>query len=139
MIDIDKFKHINDTYGHLAGDYVLKEFGSILKSNLNNNGIYCVRFGGDEFIILIDKDSLMNDAQILNIINKINLVLQNTLFSFDSNKINFGISFGYCLNKPGQYNSEELISCADKKLYIEKARKKALNDINASAQSQLKL
>ena len=106
MIDIDKFKHINDTYGHLAGDYVLKEFASILKSNLNNNGIHCVRFGGDEFIILADKNSLMNDEQIVSIINKINLVLKNTLFSFDSNKINFGISFGYCLNEPGKYNSD---------------------------------
>jgi diguanylate cyclase (GGDEF)-like protein len=52
MVDIDNFKKINDTYGHLYGDYVLKRVVSTIKSNLMQNGIVG-RYGGDEFIIIL--------------------------------------------------------------------------------------
>ena len=50
MIDIDDFKFINDTYGHIYGDYVLKRIVSTIKSNLRQNDIVG-RFGGDEFLL----------------------------------------------------------------------------------------
>lgn len=50
MIDIDKFKNVNDTYGHPAGDTVLATFGSFLKSEVRNND-FVARYGGEEFII----------------------------------------------------------------------------------------
>jgi two-component system cell cycle response regulator len=52
MIDIDYFKNVNDTYGHVFGDYVLETVSNILVSNINDNG-YVGRFGGEEFIIIL--------------------------------------------------------------------------------------
>jgi predicted signal transduction protein with EAL and GGDEF domain len=54
MVDIDDFKTINDTYGHLYGDYVLKRVASTIKSNLRQNDIVG-RYGGDEFIIILSE------------------------------------------------------------------------------------
>jgi two-component system cell cycle response regulator len=52
MIDIDYFKNVNDTYGHVFGDYVLETVSNILVTNINDNG-YVGRFGGEEFIIIL--------------------------------------------------------------------------------------
>lgn len=55
MIDIDNFKNVNDTYGHLTGDIVLKSVGLICKQCVGDNG-KVIRFGGEEFLIIIDKN-----------------------------------------------------------------------------------
>ena len=52
MIDLDNFKEVNDNYGHLYDDKVLKMFASLLKNNIRENDTAC-RFGGDEFVILM--------------------------------------------------------------------------------------
>lgn len=56
MLDVNNFKHINDTYGHLAGDAVLREVGKILQSATDGRGAV-VRYGGDEFVILLEGDT----------------------------------------------------------------------------------
>ena len=57
MLDIDRFKHINDCYGHLAGDAVLKRVAQICRENSRSNSDYFARFGGDEFVFVISTDS----------------------------------------------------------------------------------
>lgn len=54
MIDVDHFKEFNDTYGHQAGDAILKKFGRILKDNFGDAGD-CYRYGGDEFLVIVPK------------------------------------------------------------------------------------
>ena len=54
MCDVDNFKLVNDKYGHLKGDYVIKEISKILYSNFRKNDCVC-RFGGDEFLIVVDQ------------------------------------------------------------------------------------
>ncbi|MGB0948213.1 MAG: GGDEF domain-containing protein, partial [Pseudoalteromonas marina] len=67
MIDLDKFKPINDTYGHEAGDKVLIEIANRFKKRFNDNTDICIRLGGDEFIIAqqintYDKTATQNQA-----------------------------------------------------------------------------
>lgn len=57
MCDIDDFKHINDTYGHNFGDFILVKIADILKSNVRSTD-YAVRWGGEEFVIFIDNASV---------------------------------------------------------------------------------
>jgi|GEM_PF-4689587 len=67
FIDIDKFKEYNDTYGHAFGDKVLKQFADILFANVNpeNKDILC-RWGGDEFVILLNDISHSGSLEIAN-------------------------------------------------------------------------
>ncbi|MGC9316057.1 MAG: GGDEF domain-containing protein, partial [bacterium] len=53
ILDLDGFKQINDTYGHLAGDYILKVFAELFKESLGNDAIP-VRFAGDEFVAIFN-------------------------------------------------------------------------------------
>ena len=62
MLDIDRFKHINDCYGHLAGDAVLKWVAKICQENSRSNSDYFARFGGDEFVFVIPTDSDKRNA-----------------------------------------------------------------------------
>ena len=60
MLDLDNFKRLNDTYGHEAGDVVLREWGRVLRESLRMSDIAC-RFGGEEFVIVLP-DSTLSDA-----------------------------------------------------------------------------
>jgi diguanylate cyclase (GGDEF)-like protein len=53
LSDIDLFKKVNDTYGHLAGDFVLKEFARIVMGNIRKNNDWVARYGGEEFLIVL--------------------------------------------------------------------------------------
>ncbi len=67
ILDIDNFKHYNDTYGHQAGDRCLRKVAQLLH-NLMEQGIFCARYGGDEFIILYEN---MSDEEILKVTRKL--------------------------------------------------------------------
>ncbi len=116
LCDIDKFKTVNDTYGHLAGDYILKEFVDIIKDNIRNKNDWIGRYGGDEFIIFLDNSNLESSIKV---IEKIRLKIKNTPFHFENNEINITASFG--LAKPNKNDSyESIIEKCDKNLYISK-------------------
>jgi diguanylate cyclase (GGDEF)-like protein len=63
MLDLDHFKSINDNFGHKFGDYVLKDFSSLLQATIHENGL-AFRFGGEEFIVLIPEASVLGAAEI---------------------------------------------------------------------------
>jgi diguanylate cyclase (GGDEF)-like protein len=69
MIDIDNFKVINDTYGHIYGDYVLKRVASTLKSNLRKNDVLG-RYGGDEFFIILRDTSKEEGYELMEHIRR---------------------------------------------------------------------
>ena len=70
MIDIDRFKSINDTYGHLEGDKALRYMAKLISNVANKNGDFYARYGGDEFIIISKEE---NEENIINLIKSINL------------------------------------------------------------------
>ncbi len=127
IMDIDFFKNINDTYGHIVGDYVLIEFTKFISKYLKTNQILG-RYGGEEFIIISNGESkLDSNKQIYDILSKIN---QKT-FIIKSHKIKFtfsaGISDTLFFNKD-TITVEKLINNADERLY--KAKKTGRNKIS---------
>ncbi len=113
MLDIDKFKKINDTYGHLEGDKTLKHFANLLKETLKPYDASIIRYGGDEFLVII---KLLDQSLIDEIINNINLEVEK---SIDSLGFKYTTSIGY--NKIDNNKSyDENIAIADELLYKNK-------------------
>ena len=115
MIDFDNLKAINDTYGHLAGDNVLKKTASLILDSLRKNDLF-FRFGGDEFIVILeDCDAELANKIITRIINEINK--ENVTLTYD-----IGISYGY---SELFFNSDifDVIHQADQNMYLHKKEK----------------
>ena len=89
MIDLDKFKAVNDTYGHAAGDAVLQEFATILRECMRSSDI-AARFGGDEFVLLLP-NTLLEEAKAV----AERLQGQTTAFA-QRKKIDLSISIHTC-------------------------------------------
>lgn len=110
IIDIDNFKAINDTRGHLFGDLVLKELASLLKSSIREEDIAC-RYGGEEFLIIIPET---NSEGALILGNRIRQCLKETPF-FTENGISFS---GGTANYPeNARDTMALVRAADMALY----------------------
>jgi len=118
MIDLDNFKYINDSYGHLVGDFVLIKFVKIIKSLIRSSDkVY--RYGGDEFVIVFNRSTLENAIySIERIVNKIS----KTKLKYKDFIINISTSIGITQHKKGD-TIESLIKRADDALYEAKATK----------------
>ena len=90
MCDIDHFKRVNDTYGHLAGDFVLREVAKIIKNNIRQSDA-CGRFGGEEFLILLPNTKLIGAMKLAE---RIRNNIKNKDFIFEHKKIKVTISIG---------------------------------------------
>lgn len=118
MMDIDRFKSINDRYGHQTGDLVLKQTALILKENIREFDIPG-RFGGDEFILLLTSTNLQNAANVIRRIERKIGELRLNALSEGHEEIKVSLSSGvYQLLDEGSL--EKLIAEADKKLYEKK-------------------
>lgn len=109
FIDLDNFKIINDTYGHIEGDKCLQKIAAILQENVSDD-ILC-RFGGDEFLYLIKNTT---ESQVIKKLEDILSGLKN-LSSLEGKDLN--CSIGVYLTKGKDNNLEEIIDKADKILY----------------------
>jgi len=121
MIDVDNFKVINDTYGHLVGDYVLIKFVQIMRSLIRSSDkIY--RYGGDEFIIVFNRSNLLNARKsIERILNKI----EKTKLKYKDYVISLTVSSGITCHKKGD-DVDSIINRADEALYEAKVTKNTL-------------
>ena len=90
MFDIDFFKKVNDTYGHLAGDYILKELATLVKKSLRKADI-CGRFGGEEFLILLPHTKA---SGALKLATKLNKLVKEYHFEYENKTIPIKISLG---------------------------------------------
>ncbi|MCH3963785.1 MAG: sensor domain-containing diguanylate cyclase [Clostridium sp.] len=124
FIDIDKFKMINDTYGHKAGDKVLIKVANMLTESTRKNDVVA-RYGGDEFLILLPYLKDLNDYKTISsrIIDNKN---RNCIIDYNSNKISISMSIGVSFYPKDGQTIDELIIKADKAMYI--AKKHSGND-----------
>lgn len=112
MCDIDFFKRVNDTYGHNAGDAVLKHVAEILRSALReNDGAY--RWGGEEFILILD-DMTVADAK--NVAEQIRQTIMDSVCNFEDKKIRMTMSFGVA-EISAALSMEDNVKVADERLY----------------------
>ena len=118
MMDLDKFKAINDTYGHDDGDRVLRAVADVLKETLRSQDAIA-RIGGDEFAAILPGVKKSEAADIANRIIKAANQKSIRLDSGDS--IALRLSIGVCDNKSAN-SEEDLLKCADKAMYIAKGR-----------------
>ncbi|QHG90678.1 GGDEF domain-containing protein [Sulfurimonas sp. CVO] len=115
MIDLDKFKVINDTYGHDAGDYVLVQASEIFKTSIRASDIL-IRYGGEEFLLFIHTRS----GSALHICERIKENINSKKYFYNNHTINLSVSIGLHNHPALEKNLHEVIKKADNMLYLAK-------------------
>jgi diguanylate cyclase (GGDEF)-like protein len=117
MFDIDHFKRINDTHGHLAGDYVLRELGGLVTHNLRREDVFA-RYGGEEFAIILPE---IDKVGAVNVAEKLRQIIEHHGFSFANREIAVTVSLGVRAldagNEDTNLQANEFIADADACLY----------------------
>jgi diguanylate cyclase (GGDEF)-like protein len=117
IFDIDHFKSINDTYGHQAGDRVIKEIAGVINRNCRSIDIPC-RYGGEEFTVILP-ETVREDATVF--IERIRKLVESLRIEYEGSTISVTISCGFATLpdlSPGDYN--EMVEMADAALYYSK-------------------
>lgn len=116
MVDADGLKIVNDTYGHDAGNMLIKTVANSIKSCLRESD-RLARYGGDEFVILLpetDRDAALEAGE------RIRKAVENTAFNMDGNQIKTTVSVGIASYPAHAVNLDELMNKADRALYQSK-------------------
>ncbi len=119
MLDIDHFKLYNDTYGHVAGDLVLRQVAQMLLHSVRSND-YVIRYGGEEFLVLINK---VSEEAALSVCQRIHQQLEDLSLPHAASKVadHVTISVGLCYQRDeGAATLSKLIQLADQCLYQSK-------------------
>jgi len=118
MCDIDHFKKVNDTYGHQAGDLVLKEFSKRIKDSIRDKVDMLARYGGEEFLVTLPETDL---GGALHLAERLRRVISKKKYNIGTKKINITASFGVAgfdsYSATGEISFDILIRHADKYLY----------------------
>jgi len=119
FIDIDDFKPINDTFGHLAGDKVLQDIATFFAHNIRKNDIIA-RYGGDEFLLMLPNTNTEEATQLLMRISQELQALPGTEFDNNLLKVSTSIGMATHMEKVNYGSPKDLINSADKALYSSK-------------------
>ena len=123
MLDIDNFKEFNDTYGHQAGDFVLKKTAEILNSELRGDDIIA-RYGGEEFVAILPR---RNADDSYDIAERIRKIFEGTEFKFEKTPLKITVSMGVFAFDPIRQKDMDkkiLIKYTDEALYAAKGKGK---------------
>lgn len=121
LIDIDHFKHFNDTYGHQVGDFVLTEFARTIQDSIRKYDTLA-RYGGEEFVVILPETST-EDA--LGVAEKIRSIIDETVFDDGREKYHITASFGQACSRPAtedDFSKNDFINRADQALYQAKEK-----------------
>ena len=119
MIDLDLFKSINDTYGHAAGDKVIREMGNIIMTGFRKTD-FAGRLGGEEFAVLLKNTSLEEAKRVAE---KFRETVSKKKVVYEKRKISFTVSIGVASSScDNNSNIEDILKQADNALYKAKAK-----------------
>ena len=113
LLDIDNFKSINDTYGHLAGDRCLEELTKLIKHNLRGSD-FLARYGGEEFVVVLPET---DQEGMLIVAEKLRRSIEKTRFSYRGQRLLLTISIGCTTLKSSDSDTKTLFNRADTALY----------------------
>jgi len=119
FFDLDHFKKVNDTYGHLAGDYVLKETCQLIINKMIRQGDALGRYGGEEFALILRETPLQIAVDVAE---RLRSTVEKHPFHYDDKDIAVTISVGVVTLDSTTKSSEDMIALADKALYEAKAQ-----------------
>jgi len=115
IFDIDHFKDINDRYGHLAGDHVLRELARVIQERIRRDEVFA-RYGGEEFVMILPETNLDGAVKLSEAVRE---MIAGHKFVFQGETIPITISIGVALLAENMTGTE-LITAADTKLYAAK-------------------
>ena len=116
VLDIDHFKAINDTYGHLAGDAALRQLGAVLRANLRREDTVG-RLGGEEFAVILPEIDLAGARLVAD---KVRRLVASQGFSYDGASMRITVSAGVVARAPSERDPEEIMRRGDALLYAAK-------------------
>jgi diguanylate cyclase (GGDEF)-like protein/putative nucleotidyltransferase with HDIG domain len=117
MLDLDGFKAVNDTFGHKAGDTMLKEIGRIIKAELRDYD-FLARYGGDEFVAIVPET---DSADVIELCSRIEAAVSSFASSIEGSIATVGVSVGSACYPTHGETFEQLLIAADKAMYRTKA------------------
>ncbi len=117
MLDLDHFKRFNDTFGHDAGDSVLRELGQLLREKLRKSDVSC-RYGGEEFVLILPDSSLADTQQRVEQIRR--LIKELKIRHGDQVLGTIAVSGGVAGAPEHGSTAAELLCAADNALYAAK-------------------
>ncbi|WP_425445913.1 GGDEF domain-containing protein [Dethiothermospora halolimnae] len=119
-IDVDGLKKINDQFGHLEGDKLLKDISDLIRKNIRSTDIL-IRLGGDEFLLVFPKTNINGAKKVWDRVYK-SIKLFNKI---EANSYNIALSYGFAQYSRDKYTSlVELIKTADNEMYKRKSYNK---------------
>ena len=124
VLDLDRLKEINDTYGHEAGDRALRAVGSVLRSTVRSNDL-CARFAGDEFVVAMWDCSPEHQAR--RMVEMQSAVGAHPFEPRPGVRVSLSISAGPALYPIDGSTFEELLAAADERMYHDKAVRRSRN------------
>jgi len=116
MLDIDHFKRVNDTYGHKAGDDVIRFLSRTLKNNIRKVDI-AARYGGEEFVVLLHNTNVEGAARLAE---KIRILVKDATINADGSTLNITSSFGVSSYPSLSMSTGDLVKNSDQALYYSK-------------------
>ncbi len=117
LFDIDKFKNVNDTYGHLVGDEVIKMVARVSAEYAEKHGGFACRYGGEEFLLVFPN---YDEHQILPILEKMHEIIRTTKVKYKDLEISVNVCIGFSSYPGICSNIDILVSRADKAMYYGK-------------------
>jgi diguanylate cyclase (GGDEF)-like protein len=131
IIDVDYFKHVNDTYGHPQGDELLRQLGEVIRQHARKDDI-CCRYGGDEFTVVMPQTIKAEAAMVAG---RIRQAVEDRVFALDGATAKITISVGVAGYPQDTSTKSALVKAADDALYT--AKQSGRNNVKLASRLQL--